>query len=60
MIHYSVSREELLAGHDPQVLPDLALLKEQGKRMKFAYRPSGNPSKIQDYRFDNMSGNMKN
>ena len=33
VIHYSVSREELLAGHDPQVLPNLELLKEQGKKV---------------------------
>ena len=34
--------------------------KQQGKRMKFSYRPSGNPGKIPDYRFDNMTGNIKN
>ena len=34
--------------------------KKQGKRMKFSYRPSGNPGKIPDYRFDNMTGNIKN
>ena len=30
--HYSVSRENELAGHDPLVLPDYGLLLENGKR----------------------------
>lgn len=34
--------------------------KKLGKRMKFSYRPSGNPGKIPDYKFDNMTGNIKN
>ena len=29
-MHYSVSREDYLAGHDPDVLPDMAQLLEQG------------------------------
>lgn len=29
-MHYSVSREDVLVGHDPNVLPDMALLKAQG------------------------------
>ena len=32
--------------------------KKQGKRMKFSYRPSGNPGKVPDYVFDNMSGEI--
>lgn len=34
--------------------------KKKGKQMKFSYRPSGKPGKIPDYRFDNLSGNLKN
>jgi len=30
VIHYSVSREDLLVGHDPDVLPDMTTLLEQG------------------------------
>ena len=30
VIHYSVSREDLLLGHDPDVLPDMTALLEQG------------------------------
>ena len=30
VIHYSVSREDLLLGHDPDVLPDMTVLLEQG------------------------------
>ena len=33
--------------------------KQKGKQMKFSYRPTGKPGKIPEYRFDNMSGNMK-
>lgn len=33
--------------------------KQQGKRMKFSYRPTGNPGKVPDYKFDNMTGNLK-
>lgn len=29
-MHYSVSREDILVGHDPDVLPDMAQLKSQG------------------------------
>tara|TARA_A100001015_G_C14926214_1_gene686481 strand:- start:589 stop:1377 length:789 start_codon:yes stop_codon:yes gene_type:complete len=36
--------------------------RKQGKKMKFAYRPSesGKPGKIPNYRFNNSSGELKN
>lgn len=32
--------------------------RKAGKKMKFSYRPSGNPGKVPDYRFDDISGNL--
>ena len=31
--------------------------KELGKLIKFRYDPKGNPGKVPDYKFDNISGN---
>ena len=44
-----ILRESLLAGKKKR---------EQGKRMKFLYTPTGQPGKKPNFRFDNSSGEL--
>jgi hypothetical protein len=38
---------------------DAAKKREQGKKMKFSYTPTGTPGKKPNYKFDNTSGELR-